>query len=262
MRSRFTKLLSPLLALAAISLGNIPTASALTNFFVPISGVAFVSRTRGSSAAPVLRCVRRVRQGKSGRHSDPDHLNQSRPRPSGPGRAPDAVAPKHLVLGSAGRKLLVQGADRASASQLRSDHSTLGRYLFACDVVDARAPQFLFTDNETNAERLFGARDPPPWVKDAFHRRVVNKEDGILNRSESGTLRVERRDGRRESVPERRRRAEGTRHPSRARRRSGRHRAGRSSGPQSTTHPSRAAMTFRSYPTLTNATLLPPSPRD
>jgi hypothetical protein len=48
---------------------------------------------------------------------------------------------------------------------------------------------FLFTDNETNAERLFGARDPPPWVKDAFHRHVVNHEDGILNCSESGSWR-------------------------------------------------------------------------
>ena len=77
--------------------------------------------------------------------------------------------------------------DRAGTSRLRSDHATLGRYLFACDVVDGRAPQFLFTDNETNAERLFGARNPSPWVKDAFHRHVVNHEDGVLNRSESGT---------------------------------------------------------------------------
>ena len=37
----------------------------------------------------------------------------------------------------------------------------------------SRAPSSLFTENETNAERLFGAPNPSPYVKDAFHELVV-----------------------------------------------------------------------------------------
>ena len=37
----------------------------------------------------------------------------------------------------------------------------------------------LFTDNETNAKRVFGANAPnrKPFVKDAFHRHIINGED-------------------------------------------------------------------------------------
>ena len=38
---------------------------------------------------------------------------------------------------------------------------------------DGRAPALLFTENETNAERLFGAPNATPYVKDAFHDYVV-----------------------------------------------------------------------------------------
>ena len=34
-------------------------------------------------------------------------------------------------------------------------------------------PQLLFTENETNHERLFGSPNRTPYVKDAFHRFVV-----------------------------------------------------------------------------------------
>jgi hypothetical protein len=46
----------------------------------------------------------------------------------------------------------------------------------------------MFTCNETNASRLYGpgARSRKPWVKDAFHRRVVGGEEAI-NAEEVGT---------------------------------------------------------------------------
>ena len=47
--------------------------------------------------------------------------------------------------------------------------------LFA-EAEPARAlPELLFTENETNAERLFGVAEPAsPYVKDAFHEYVVH----------------------------------------------------------------------------------------
>jgi hypothetical protein len=35
-------------------------------------------------------------------------------------------------------------------------------------------PQWLFTDNETNSQRLFGVSNYTPYVKDSFHSYVVN----------------------------------------------------------------------------------------
>jgi hypothetical protein len=48
-------------------------------------------------------------------------------------------------------------------------------------------PESLFTENETNVNRLFGAENPSPYVKDAFHRRVVNGEEGAVNPAMTGT---------------------------------------------------------------------------
>jgi hypothetical protein len=70
---------------------------------------------------------------------------------------------------------------------LRAEHPTLGRYRLACDAVDGVAPRILFTDNETNAELLFGAENAAPYVKDAFHRRVVGGELAAVNPAERGT---------------------------------------------------------------------------
>ena len=45
----------------------------------------------------------------------------------------------------------------------------------------------LFTDNESNAERLYsGADNRKPYVKDAFHRHIVNGEN-CVNPAQSGT---------------------------------------------------------------------------
>jgi hypothetical protein len=46
--------------------------------------------------------------------------------------------------------------------------------------------QLLFTDNETNMERLYGVPNRKPHVKDAFHRHIINGED-CINRAQVGT---------------------------------------------------------------------------
>jgi len=48
------------------------------------------------------------------------------------------------------------------------------RYLYA-----ENAPSIYFTDNETNNEKLYGVPSASPFVKDAFHRHIVNKENCI-----------------------------------------------------------------------------------
>jgi hypothetical protein len=55
------------------------------------------------------------------------------------------------------------------------------RHLYAG--ADGRA---LFTDNETNSERLYGSASASPYVKDAFHRHIVDGED-CLNPDARGT---------------------------------------------------------------------------
>ncbi len=76
---------------------------------------------------------------------------------------------------------------RGAASLLWADHASLGRYLLA--IAPSRAEELgpYFTENESNVAKLWGGRNPIPYVKDAFHRRVVNGEVDAVNPDEVGT---------------------------------------------------------------------------
>jgi hypothetical protein len=55
-------------------------------------------------------------------------------------------------------------------------------------VLDADGePELLFTENETNSERLWGKPNATPYVKDAFHRYVVEGEADAVNPERVGT---------------------------------------------------------------------------
>ncbi|HEX6085220.1 MAG TPA: glucosidase, partial [Thermoanaerobaculia bacterium] len=47
--------------------------------------------------------------------------------------------------------------------------------------------KFLFTDNETNAERLWGASSRSRFTKDAFHRHIIDGDHPATNPSHQGT---------------------------------------------------------------------------
>ncbi len=47
--------------------------------------------------------------------------------------------------------------------------------------------ELLFTDNETNGPRVWGSQSRSRYVKDAFHRRIVNGEHEAVNPAQSGT---------------------------------------------------------------------------
>ena len=77
---------------------------------------------------------------------------------------------------------------RRSATSLEAAHPTLGRYRFCADLgPDGLEPEILFTENETNVLRLYGVPNPSPYVKDAFHRRVVANETEAVNPEGQGT---------------------------------------------------------------------------
>ena len=58
-------------------------------------------------------------------------------------------------------------------------------YVRAADAADR--PTLLFTENDTNHERLFGAPNPTPYVKDAFHEAVINGRMERVNPDQEGT---------------------------------------------------------------------------
>jgi hypothetical protein len=77
---------------------------------------------------------------------------------------------------------------RAGPLRIESEHQSLGRYVLEAEPVAGQpVPELLFTDNETNAERLFGVGNTQPYVKDAFHRFVVGGEGAAVNPDGTGT---------------------------------------------------------------------------
>jgi hypothetical protein len=70
---------------------------------------------------------------------------------------------------------------------VRVSHETLGEFTLAAEGIDELTPAWLFTENETNNARLFGAENTSPYVKDAFHRHVIAGEAGAVNPKRTGT---------------------------------------------------------------------------
>ena len=75
-----------------------------------------------------------------------------------------------------GRPRLEAVGDRA----IGLEHSTLGRYRVDVEPGPGGAPELLFTENETNAERLDGSPNGSSYVKDAFHAHVVEGLVGLI----------------------------------------------------------------------------------
>lgn len=48
-------------------------------------------------------------------------------------------------------------------------------------------PQLMFTENDTNLQGLYGVKNKTPYVKDAFHRWIVEEEKGAINPRCTGT---------------------------------------------------------------------------
>jgi Mannosylglycerate hydrolase MGH1-like glycoside hydrolase domain len=77
---------------------------------------------------------------------------------------------------------------RLNRNTLETEHTTLGRMVLAAGPgPSGEYPALLFTENETNAARLFGSPNPSPYVKDAFHEYVVHGNQEAVNDEGWGT---------------------------------------------------------------------------
>jgi len=74
-------------------------------------------------------------------------------------------------------------ADASGAGAFVLDEETYGRRWLHC----AGQPTLLFTENETNTERLFGYANGSRYVKDAFHRYLIDGAKDVVNPAQLGT---------------------------------------------------------------------------
>ena len=80
------------------------------------------------------------------------------------------------------RPLLKQVKGPAGVSAVAASHPDLGeRTLYCQSGPDGKAVPLLFTENETNTERIFGAPNASPYVKDAFHNFIIHGQSGAVN---------------------------------------------------------------------------------
>ncbi len=77
--------------------------------------------------------------------------------------------------------------DDASNSALIAHHATLDDFRIDFETLGANPPELLFTDNETNLVRLYGAADNGRHTKDAFHDYLVGKHGEAVSLKPVGT---------------------------------------------------------------------------
>jgi Mannosylglycerate hydrolase MGH1-like glycoside hydrolase domain len=83
-----------------------------------------------------------------------------------------------------GPKPLLQAANSGDAAWgVHAKHSTLGSY-YLYGMQEAKS---LFTENDTNLQRLFNTANSGPYVKDGFHRLIVEGEGHTVNPAQIGT---------------------------------------------------------------------------
>jgi hypothetical protein len=75
------------------------------------------------------------------------------------------------------------GPDGAGLRLIHATHQELGDYWLAC----GGTPALLFTENESNAQRLWGVPNRAPYVKDGINDAVVQGAAGAVNPDGAGT---------------------------------------------------------------------------
>ena len=105
----------------------------------------------------------------------------------GPDAAPLELLPtlwfRNTWSWTGGRKRPSLRADPAVAARVHARHEALGEHVLHCE----GAPELLFTENDTNTARLFGAPNGARHMKDAFHEYVVNGRKDAVNPDRVGT---------------------------------------------------------------------------
>ncbi len=70
-----------------------------------------------------------------------------------------------------------------NGSVIEAVHPDMGTRWLCCE----GTPELLFTNNETNAERLFGVSNDSPYVKDGIHEHLIQNRKDAINLSQTGT---------------------------------------------------------------------------
>ena len=81
------------------------------------------------------------------------------------------------------KPILRAAASSPPAAVVQAEHHELGLMFLQCD----SDPMLLFTGNDTNNQRLFGGRNPSPYVKDSINNFVVGGELHAVNPERTGT---------------------------------------------------------------------------
>jgi hypothetical protein len=86
--------------------------------------------------------------------------------------------------------LRAASADDGESGVIFAENSRIGRYVLAWECAKDNAesiPTMLFTNNETNVQRLFDFPNPTPFVKDGINNAIVHGETGTVNPEQMGT---------------------------------------------------------------------------
>ena len=81
------------------------------------------------------------------------------------------------------RPALQQLADAGECAVVKATNAKLGDRYFYCE---GDVP-LLFTENDTNAQRIFGTANRSPYVKDGINNYIVNAEQEAVNPEKKGT---------------------------------------------------------------------------
>jgi hypothetical protein len=76
---------------------------------------------------------------------------------------------------------MVSASKRSCA--ILAEHPQLGEHVLYCQ----GSPELLFTENETNRQRIYGEKNPTLYVKDAFHEYLIGGNNQAVNPAQKGT---------------------------------------------------------------------------
>jgi hypothetical protein len=85
--------------------------------------------------------------------------------------------------GNPNRPTLQQIVDAPSQRVVQAVDARLGEHYLYCE---GEVP-LLFTENETNTQRIFGVPNRTPYVKDSIHNTIVHGQEGVVNPEKKGT---------------------------------------------------------------------------
>jgi mannosylglycerate hydrolase MGH1-like protein len=81
------------------------------------------------------------------------------------------------------RPRLSVGQQTDTAASLIAEHEDLGTYRLYME----KPAELLFTENDTNTQRLYGTANAQPYVKDAFHTYLIDGRRDAVNPAQTGT---------------------------------------------------------------------------